>query len=256
MTMTRQELFDGIWTKTVQGFAEEQGLNYVSLHKLLTNENIPKPGRRENTLIKQGPVGLKMVERPVLPGDRKRRVKVPVRRERKPEQEKPKEPKKRGPKGGISPEAQKEAQKKVARMMEERKSEEAPQEKLLPRIKDNPRWNTLYFLAPTKRQRVIQEAEHIHVRSDGLYHPLPRRYQQEIMSWVARRNAAEKEDPDVGNTIPPLPGRWAEVSVENYSRIFLMLDAIYTSLELLGEEVLPEVQAKVLELCARFPLYE
>lgn len=237
MTMTRQELFDGIWTRTVQGFADEKGLNYVTLHKLLNAENIPKPGRHDNALIRQGKEGLKLVERPVLPGDRKRRVKVPVRRDRKPKKETP-EPKRRGRKSGIPTETQEEAQKKVDRMMNERKAEEAPHEKLLPRIKDNPRWNTLYFLAPTKRQRVIQEAEHIHVRSDGLYHPLPRRYQQEIMAWVAQKKAAGDEASV--QKIPPLPGNWDEVSIENYSRIFLMLDAVYTSLELLGEEILPD----------------
>lgn len=126
--------------------------------------------------------------------------------------------------------------------MKDHAAAEDPQEPLLSNFRDNPRWNTLYFLAPAKRQRVIQEADHIKVRSDGLYHPLPRRYQQEVMSWVTMRETVVRDDPEtqIRQDIPALPKDWDDVSIENYSRIFLILDAVYSSLELLGEEVLPD----------------
>ena len=230
--MTRSELFEAVWTKTVQGFADEQGLNYVLLHKLLNAEDIPKPGRKDIALLKQGELGLREVKRPKLPGDGDRVVTLPVRRDhRTPEDEADRPRRARG----IDPEVQRQAQEHVDKLLKVRAPEDRKEETRVVRAQDSPRWNTLYFLPPMKRQRVILQADHLRVRPDGLHHALTRQYQEELMAWASRsgKDAAE-ERPCPG---PPLADRPGNISVENYSRVFLVLDALYCALELLGEEI-------------------
>ena len=47
MNMTRKEIYDHIWTRTVQGFADDYSLNYPILLRRIKEAGIPRPSRKE-----------------------------------------------------------------------------------------------------------------------------------------------------------------------------------------------------------------
>ena len=69
MYMTRKEIYDHIWTRTVQGFADDYSLNYPILLRRIKEAGIPRPSRKEILFIRQGEDGLRAIHRPELPGD-------------------------------------------------------------------------------------------------------------------------------------------------------------------------------------------
>lgn len=103
MNMTRQEIYDHIWTRTVQGFADEFNLNYPMLLRRIKEADIPKPSRKEILFIRQGEDGLRAVHRPELPGDPEEEVRLAERREpeQAPETTVRKSPKKTGTKKKV-----------------------------------------------------------------------------------------------------------------------------------------------------------
>ncbi|MBO7689218.1 MAG: hypothetical protein J6T14_00035 [Clostridia bacterium] len=230
MTMTRRELYDGIWRQTVMGFAEEHDLNYSMLHRRLKEADIPKPGRRESMLIKRGGEGLREVYRPPLKGDPDAPVKVSRKRE---------------PLGLAEPRPEKaiRTERKSAKELETiLNTEEAEEEPDLPpeapKLIDyerHPRWQSLYFLKPSERRRVIREAENISVRDASPLHPEVIRLQREISAWDLQRKIVQK-DPSLTMDLVK-PAILDKISLESADRVLHILDSIYTSIEHLGGSV-------------------
>ena len=84
MNMTRKEIYDHIWTRTVQGFADDYSLNYPILLRRIKEAGIPRPSRKEILFIRQGEDGLRAIRRPELPGDPDEEVKLTRRRDAAP----------------------------------------------------------------------------------------------------------------------------------------------------------------------------
>lgn len=231
MTMTRQELYDGVWRQTVMGFAEEHNLNYSMLQRRLKEANIPKPGRRESMLIKRGGEALREVHRPPLRGDPDAPVKVSVRRdplgipEPRPEKAEPEDRRER------------KALELILNGEEElpEESELPPEAPKLIDYERHPRWQSLYFLKPSERRRVIRETENIKVRDTAPMHPEVLRLQKEITAYELQSQIVRK-DPSLAVELVK-PALLEKISPESADRVLHILDAVYTSIEHLGGSV-------------------
>ncbi|MBQ2015521.1 MAG: hypothetical protein II207_00795, partial [Clostridia bacterium] len=147
MYMTRKEIYDHIWTRTVQGFADDYRLNYPILLRRIKEAGIPRPSRKEILFIRQGEDGLRAIHRPELPGDPDEEIKLTRRRDAEPLVEM----------GRASPAKQdtKEERPAPADVEEEEPvPDEAP---ALIDYENHPRWASLYFLTQAERRRVIRE---------------------------------------------------------------------------------------------------
>lgn len=228
MQMTRKEIYDLIWTRTVQGMAEDYGLNYPMLLRRIKEEAIPRPSRKEILFIRQGEDGLRAVRRPDLPGDPEKEVRLTERRnaEPVPEELRP-SPQESNPTVLIPEEEMSEH--------DETLTVEAPG---LIDYENHPRWSSLYFLKTSERRRVIRECEAIHVNTNELLHPKVLEYRKEIASFEAQKEILGDEK-IVGAVLgePPFVER---VSLENISRVLTILDSLYRSVELLGGKVLED----------------
>ncbi len=231
MNMTRQEIYDHIWTRTVQGFADEFNLNYPMLLRRIKEADIPKPSRKEILFIRQGEDGLRAVHRPELPGDPEEEVRLAERREpeQAPETTVRKSPKKTGTKKKVCKSATKEKEPEQA----------VPEE--IPELIDyekHPRWTSLYFLPQAERRKVIRETENIRLKDGEPVHPTVIALQREIAAWQTQVDILGDED--FASAVLDKPSLLDRVSEENVERVFRILDSLYTSVELLGEKVLPD----------------
>lgn len=208
MYMTRKEIFDHIWTRTVQGFAEDYELNYQRLLRVINGNDIPKPSRRELLYIRQGEPGLRMIHRPKLPGDPNEEVELPRKK------------------------SAMDAKEKQERRRRARQKKPAPTYTVPIDFEHHPRWSTLHFLAPAERKRVIRETETIKPIHSGQLHPAAAAVKEQIDAWRAQVDIIGNEyfvEQEAGK--PELLNR---VSLENADRVITLLDSLYTSIELLG----------------------
>ena len=218
MYMTRKEIFDQIWIHTVQGFAEENELNYQRLLKVLKAEEIPKPGRREIFIIRQEVDSWRALQRPPLPGDPEKEVELPRRRTAE-----------------FLPGEKNEIRQKRA----ERRKEKANTLD----YESHPRWRTMYFLPAEERKKVIKETEAMRIRQNKTFHPKVLEIQREISTWQAQVDVLGNET--IAETITRRPAVVERVSVESFHRVLRILDCLYTSVELLGGSVLENATVRV-----------
>lgn len=231
MQMTRKEIYDAIWTRTVQGLAEEYQLNYPILLQRIKEEDIPRPSRREIIYIRQGEEGLRAVHRPELTGDPDKQVKLSVKRNAK-------QPVKREPVESPKEELVEAAEPQKAEDFPE-PEEPVPQEAPgLIDYENHPRWSGLYFLKTPERRRVIRECEAIRVDRNELLHPKVLEYQKEIEAYQTQREILGYEN--ISGTVLGHPPFVERVSEENIGRVLTILDSLYRALERLGETVLED----------------
>ena len=228
MYMTRKEIYDHIWTRTVQGFADDYRLNYPILLRRIKEAGIPRPSRKEILFIRQGEDGLRAIHRPELPGDPDEAVKLTRRRDAEPLVEM----------GRASPAKQdtKEERPAPADVEEEEPvPDEAP---ALIDYENHPRWASLYFLTQAERRRVIRETEVIAIRSGKPLHPKVLEFRKEIAAWQAQVDILGNEE--IVNAVLNKPHLVDRVSMENIERVLSILDSLYASVELLGGSVLED----------------
>ena len=228
MYMTRKEIYDHIWTRTVQGFADDYRLNYPILLRRIKEAGIPRPSRKEILFIRQGEDGLRAIHRPELPGDPDEEVKLTRRRDAEPLVEM----------GRASPAKQdtKEERPAPADVEEEEPvPDEAP---ALIDYENHPRWASLYFLTQAERRRVIRETEVIAIRSGKPLHPKVLEFRKEIAAWQAQVDILGNEE--IVNAVLNKPHLVDRVSMENIERVLSILDSLYASVELLGGSVLED----------------
>lgn len=228
MYLTRKEIYDAIWTRTVQGLANDLGLNYPMLLRRIKEEEIPRPSRKEILFIRQGEDGLRAIHRPELPGDPEKQVKLTERRDADPEKaRKRSEPRKKtAPVPTILDEGDEPDEVLPA---------EAPE---LIDYENHPRWNSLYFLKAPERRRVIRETEKIRVDRNELLHPKVLEYQKEITAFLTQMEILGDESIAISLLgQPPFVDR---VSYENVGRVLKILDTLYRAVERLGGAVLED----------------
>ncbi|MBQ1549928.1 MAG: hypothetical protein IIZ65_05845 [Clostridia bacterium] len=228
MYMTRKEIYDHIWTRTVQGFADDYRLNYPILLRRIKEAGIPRPSRKEILFIRQGEDGLRAIHRPELPGDPDEEIKLTRRRDAEPLVEM----------GRASPAKQdtKEERPAPADVEEEEPvPDEAP---ALIDYENHPRWASLYFLTQAERRRVIRETEVIAIRSGKPLHPKVLEFRKEIAAWQAQVDILGNEE--IVNAVLNKPHLVDRVSMENIERVLSILDSLYASVELLGGSVLED----------------
>lgn len=227
MQMTRKEIYDHIWTRTVQGLAEDYGLNYPMLLRRIKEEEIPRPSRKEILFIRQGEDGLRAIRRPELTGDPDRQVRLTRRRDAAPVD----------PEDGGSPRVERADADPEEELPEPEETlpEEAPG---LIDYENHPRWSSLYFLKTPERRRVIRECEAIHGNSNELLHPKVLEYQKEITSFQAQKEILGDEK--IASAVLGEPPFVERVSLENISRVLRILDCLYRAVERLGEKVLDD----------------
>ena len=228
MYMTRKEIYDHIWTRTVQGFADDYRLNYPILLRRIKEAGIPRPSRKEILFIRQGEDGLRAIHRPELPGDPDEEIKLTRRRDAEPLVEM----------GRASPAKQdtKEERPAPADVEEEEPvPDEAP---ALIDYENHPRWASLYFLTQAERRRVIRETEVIAIRSGKPLHPKVLEFRKEIAAWQAQVDILGNEE--IVNAVLNKPHLVDRVSLENIERVLSILDSLYASVELLGGSVLED----------------
>lgn len=227
MIMTRKEIYDHIWTRTVQGFADDYSLNYPMLLRRIKEADIPRPSRKDILFIRQGEDGLRAIHRPELTGDPEEEVKLTRKRDAGPLERA----------DGTSPQdrkTKKRVSKKAANSIEPEEiiPEEAPR---LIEYENHPRWTSLYFLPQAERRRVIRETETISTRSGDPIHPKVIDFQRDISAWKAQVDILGDEN--IAGAVldkPPLVDR---VSEENIERVLRILDCLYNSVEFLGGKV-------------------
>lgn len=215
-TMTRKELYNAIWQKTMRGFAEEEGLNYSMLVRAVTAAEIPKPNRKEIALIKRGEEGLKLVTRPPLPGNPRKKVKVSLRNEK----------------------AKEEKEQVQLEDFAEEKDDESLYMKVAEQIPDyekHPRWKTLYFLNPGERMQVIRETEMMAYRPQDSMHPVVERLRKDYAVWLAQLDVMD--DPTEAKIFLDKPFLFEKVSEFTLPRVFRLMDHIYRAVEALGGSV-------------------
>lgn len=217
MYMTRKQIFDHIWTRTVLGFAKDYDLNYERLLKLIKENDIPKPSRQEQMYIREGEVGLKSIHRPELPGDPTLEIELPRKRT------------------AIEAEEKHERRRRALK----RKGYEAPPID----YENHPRWGSLYFLAPAERRKVISETEKIKLLHSGTMHPRASAYQEDIDAWKSQVSITGNEY--YVEHVAGRPMLLDSVSVESSKRVIAMLDTLYTSIEYLGGSVLENGSVEV-----------
>ena len=230
MNMTRKEIYDHIWTRTVQGFAEDYALNYPILLRRIKEADIPRPTRKDILFIRQGEDGLRAIHRPELPGDPDEEVRLSQKREGKPRVEI----------GGTSPKKPrgKEASAEEPEPVEDLETllpAEAPE---LIDYENHPRWTSLYYLGQGERRRVIRETETIRVRSGNLLHPKVLEFQREVSAWQTQVDILGDES--IARAVLDRPSLVDRVSEETIERVFQILDSLYASVELLGGKVLDD----------------
>lgn len=237
MTMTRQQLYDGIWTRTVMDFAEENGLNYSLLQRLLKKSDIPRPTRRDNTAIRQGGASLKDVHRPPLPGDPEEELRMPKRRERDDAvtERAPQDPEPVLPAATGSVRDQRDLEEILNA---EEDPEQLPDAPVLIDFERHPRWRSLYFLKPAERRRVIRESERISIEPDGPLHPEVARIRKDLSVWQAQMEIVGEEQ--ASRVVLEKPLYTDRVSMDCMDRVLRILNSLYQSLEALGETVLEQ----------------
>lgn len=230
MYMTRKEIYDHIWTRTVQGFADDYRLNYPILLRRIKEAGIPRPSRKEILFIRQGEDGLRAIHRPELPGDPDEEVKLTRRRDAEPLVEM----------GSTSPKKQRPGKNAETASPEEPEEEEpVPDEApALIDYENHPRWSSLYFLTQAERRRVIRETEVIAIRTGTPLHPKVLEFQKEIAAWQAQVDILGNEE--IVNAVLNKPHLVDRVSMENIERVLSILDSLYASVELLGGSVLED----------------
>ena len=216
MNMTRKEIYDHIWTRTVQGFAEDYALNYPILLRRIKEADIPRPTRKDILFIRQGEDGLRAIHRPELPGDPDEEVRLSQKREGKPRVEI----------GGTSPKKPrgKEASAEDPEPVEDLETllpAEAPE---LIDYENHPRWTSLYFLGQGERRRVIRETETIRVRSGNLLHPKVLEFQREVSAWQTQVDILGDES--IASAVLDRPSLVDRVSEETIERVFQILDSL------------------------------
>ncbi|MBQ1371138.1 MAG: hypothetical protein IIY38_08425, partial [Clostridia bacterium] len=186
MNMTRKEIYDHIWTRTVQGFADDYSLNYPILLRRIKEAGIPRPSRKEILFIRQGEDGLRAIHRPELPGDPDEEVKLTRRRDAEPLVEM----------GSTSPTKRNAGKRTETASPEEIEVEEAVPEEapVLIDYENHPRWASLYFLTQAERRRVIRETEVIAIRSGKPLHPKVLEFRKEIAAWQAQVDILGNEE--------------------------------------------------------------
>lgn len=229
MNMTRKEIYDHIWTRTVQGFADDYDLNYPLLLRRIKEAGIPRPSRKEILFIRQGEAGLRAIHRPELPGNPDEEVKLTRRRDAK-------------PMGTAGPSPQNETKgKKAAKKAPAEPEPEEPLPDEAPALIDyenHPRWTSLYFLPQAERRRVIRETEAIGIREGSLLHPKVMEFRKEIDAWQTQVEILGDES--IADAIVDKPRIIERVSLECIERVLQILDSLYTSVELLGGNVLDD----------------
>ncbi|MBE6736055.1 MAG: hypothetical protein E7567_04055 [Ruminococcaceae bacterium] len=230
MYMTRKEIYDHIWTRTVQGFADDYRLNYPILLRRIKEAGIPRPSRKEILFIRQGEDGLRAIHRPELPGDPDEEVKLTRRRDAEPLVEM----------GSTSPKKQRPGKNAETASPEEPEEEEPVPEEAPALIdyENHPRWSSLYFLTQAERRRVIRETEVITIRTGTPLHPKVLEFQKEIAAWQAQVDILGNEE--IVNAVLNKPHLVDRVSMENIERVLSILDSLYASVELLGGSVLED----------------
>ncbi|MBQ6784187.1 MAG: hypothetical protein IJO82_00080 [Clostridia bacterium] len=230
MYMTRKEIYDHIWTRTVQGFADDYRINYPILLRRIKEAGIPRPSRKEILFIRQGEDGLRAIHRPELPGDPDEEVKLTRRRDAEPLVEM----------GSTSPKKQRPGKNAETASPEEPEEEEpVPDEApALIDYENHPRWSSLYFLTQAERRRVIRETEVIAIRTGTPLHPKVLEFQKEIAAWQAQVDILGNEE--IVNAVLNKPYLVDRVSMENIERVLSILDSLYASVELLGGSVLED----------------
>lgn len=253
MYLTRKEIYDQIWTRTVQGFAEERGLNYPMLLRRIREEEIPRPSRREIVFIRQGEDGLRAIHRPSLCGDPDRKVKLTELRKLKTEQEEQLPQAERDVAHGRS--TSRTMGKTTGKTMPESKADqngahlsegEVPPDgatipKEAPELIDyehHPRWSTLYFLQAPERRRVIRETECIKIEPGKSLHPTVRALQKEIAGF--RAQAEILGDEKMVSEVLGQPALLERISSASVGRVLSILNSLYQSVEFLGGNVLQD----------------
>lgn len=221
MYMTRREIFDQIWTVTVQGFAEEHELNYARLLKVLKAADIPKPSRRDILVIRKSRDGWRQLRRPELPGDPDREVELPRLRSAE-----------------FLPGERAEMRQKRAQRRQEQSEAEAGDE--VPRelidYERHPRWKTLSFLPEQQRRKVIRETEEIRIVKKQDLHPKVLEFRREISVWQAQLEILGSET--LVEEVTKRPAMMERVSIASLDRVLLILDCLYCSAEYLGATVM------------------
>lgn len=233
MYMTRQEIFDQIWVRTVKGFTEDYELNYPLFLKVLRAADIPKPGRKDILNLQKGKEGMRFVTRPDLPGNPEEEVRLPRRRDASPVP---------GEEGTGQRRKRMPAPPAEVRWEEERPSREDL----------DPRWSTLGFLPPEERRKVIREADRLRRDDDGLRHPQILELEKQVRAWEAQLEILG-EGSSMAEELAP-PAFVERVSRENIPRVLWISDRLYGAVERLGGRVLEDgsVQIHQHEIALRF----
>lgn len=220
MYMTRQEIFDQIWVRTVKGFTEDYELNYPLFLKVLRAAEIPKPGRKDIINLQRGKEGMQFVTRPDLPGNPEEEVRLPRRRDASPlpGEEKGTRPRKTqmpGPPAEVLWEEEKPSREDI-----------------------DPRWSTLGFLPQEERRKVIREADRLVRDEDGLRHPRTLELEKQIRTWEAQLEILG-EGSSMAKELSH-PAFVDRVSRESIPRVLWITDRLYGAVERLGGSVLED----------------
>ncbi len=222
MYMTRKEIYDHIWTRTVQGFAEDYSLNYPMLLRRINEEEIPRPSRREILFIRQGEEGLRAIRRPELQGDPSKTVRLTRRRDAGPIPEQVE---------SIASGTSRSSQQNVSPVT----SEETDRGAELFDYEHHPRWSGLYFLNTAERRRVIRETEAIRVHREKLLHPRVLKLQREVAAFQSQTEILGSEE--MATSVGDRPALLDHISLDSVVRVLGILDSLYCSVEFLGGTV-------------------
>lgn len=226
-TLSRKQLYDEVWTISVQGVAKKYNLNYQQLLISCKEANIPIPSSGYWTKLKYGKDVSK--EETELPESDIENVTLYLDGF-KPEKYK---------KDKIKPSESKETEANI-------NDEDVPlgennsdlqDDDIQSKVEDSP---FLLFLEEDERKIVLNTASSLKIRDKKKIHPQVIQYRDSIDNWNKQQMELKKNPyyrPRYNNNSTQQPLFMNEVAPSTLTRIYKILDALFTTVEALGGKI-------------------
>lgn len=228
ITLSRKQLYDEVWSISVQGVAKKYNLHYQQLLNSCKEANIPIPSSGYWTRLKCGKdVSQEVIE---LPKSDIENVSLYLNGF-KPEKHK---------KENINFLETKEIEEKIIY------DEEATSDKKASDLQEDAYNSTpensqlLLFLEKEERIRVLNTAFSLEVRDGKKLHPQVIKYRESINAWNKQQMELKKNayyNSRYNNNSTQQPPFINEVDSSTLTRIYKILDALFTAIEALGGKI-------------------
>jgi hypothetical protein len=229
ITLSRKQLYDEVWTISVQGVAKKYNLHYQQLLNSCKEANIPIPSSGYWTRLKCGKdVSQEVIELPKSDIENVILYLNDYKQENR-------------NKKNINQSETKEVEKKIfydEKATSSDKKASDLHEDAYNSISENSQ--LLLFLEKEERTRVLNTAYSLTIRDGKKLHPQVIKYKETINAWNKQQVELKKNayyNSRYNNNSTQQPPFINEVDSSTLTRIYKILDALFTAIEVLGGKI-------------------